>query len=389
MTKRKHDEIVERSKVDVSDVAVGPLSTSPAAPAEGNASSRQMQGQGEKKHTIDSDDEDDEREKEKKFATMKDDDIEGQEDNTVNFDGDIQITPFNLKEEQQEGAFSKDGDFVWHEKKDQIKDAWLDDIDWVKVKERTDKDKKKKEEEDEQEDEDQLNYSEMKAYREILALLQPKESVAKALRRLGGNKKPLSASERWKKKKAGKAEDDPQEKQNKETMLKLSGLADSILSRSGNMEVYEETFESITFKLAEDKGGAGGAGKTSIPDDVDDDDALDMFASSLDTETGKSGDNAEINDAAPSEEKRAKLDMKSDENGTKSTKETPLVLSDEVMWEFKWKNEEDAEVHGPHSSTKMLEWQESGFFQQEVWCRKAGSNSSFSTSKRIDFDLYT
>ena len=25
------------------------------------------------------------------------------------FDGDIAITPFNLKEEQQEGSFSKDG----------------------------------------------------------------------------------------------------------------------------------------------------------------------------------------------------------------------------------------------------------------------------------------
>jgi hypothetical protein len=30
---------------------------------------------------------------------------EGQEDDTLNFDGDIQITPFNLKEEQQEGSF--------------------------------------------------------------------------------------------------------------------------------------------------------------------------------------------------------------------------------------------------------------------------------------------
>ena len=29
--------------------------------------------------------------------------------------------------------FSKDGNFVWNEKKDEIKDAWLDDIDWVKV----------------------------------------------------------------------------------------------------------------------------------------------------------------------------------------------------------------------------------------------------------------
>ncbi len=28
---------------------------------------------------------------------------------------------------------SKDGNFVWNDKKEEIKDAWLDDIDWVKV----------------------------------------------------------------------------------------------------------------------------------------------------------------------------------------------------------------------------------------------------------------
>ncbi len=29
--------------------------------------------------------------------------------------------------------YSKDGNFVWNDKKEEIKDAWLDDIDWVKV----------------------------------------------------------------------------------------------------------------------------------------------------------------------------------------------------------------------------------------------------------------
>ena len=48
--------------------------------------------------------------------------------------------------------------------------------------------------------------------------------------------KAMSASERWKKKKAGVAED-PNEAKNKETMLRLTGLDDSILSRSGMMEV--------------------------------------------------------------------------------------------------------------------------------------------------------
>jgi hypothetical protein len=50
----------------------------------------------------------------------------------------------------------------------------------------------------------------------------------------------MSASERWKKKKAGMTED-PEVAKNKEAMLKLTGLADSILSRSGMMEVINAT----------------------------------------------------------------------------------------------------------------------------------------------------
>ena len=34
---------------------------------------------------------------------MDEDDIEGQEDETIRFDGDIALTPFNLKDELEEG----------------------------------------------------------------------------------------------------------------------------------------------------------------------------------------------------------------------------------------------------------------------------------------------
>ncbi len=36
------------------------------------------------------------------YELLDDDDIEGQEDETIARDGEIQITPFNLKEEQVE-----------------------------------------------------------------------------------------------------------------------------------------------------------------------------------------------------------------------------------------------------------------------------------------------
>merc|ERR1712032_620499 len=183
-----------------------------------------------------------------KFATfdkMAEDNelLEGQEDDTVAQDGEIKITPFNLKEEQQEGSFSKDGNFVWN-KKDEVKDAWLDDVDMQKVREKTTEEK----EAEEAADEAQANYSEFNNYKQMIELMRPGESVAKSLRRLGGGQKAVSQSQRWKKKKAGAVED-PKEKENKEQMLKLTGIADEILTRSGNMEIYEMTYEGILFKI--------------------------------------------------------------------------------------------------------------------------------------------
>eukprot|EP00092_Neocalanus_flemingeri_P015581 GFUD01016869.1.p1 GENE.GFUD01016869.1~~GFUD01016869.1.p1 ORF type:complete len:367 (-),score=151.49 GFUD01016869.1:45-1076(-) len=340
--KRKFEDVEEDSKVPV------PESTS----------SRQMQGQGDdNKHSIDSDDEEDDRQAEAKFEKMKDDDIEGQEDDTLGQDGDIKITPFNLKEEQQEGSFSKDGNFVWN-KKDDVKDAWLDDIDWVKVKQKSKAELEKDEHDDDAEDDAQESYNEVANYKQMVELMRPGESVAKSLRRLGGNKGFVSQSQRWKKKKAGAVED-PMEKENKEKMLKLTGLADAILTRSGNMEIYEETYEGIIFKIKTEEEKKIGS-KTSIPEGVNEEDAMDMFADSLDD--------------------KSEMAPKKDE------KPSPAVL-DEVMWEFKWKAE-DSELHGPHPSQTMLDWQEGGYFSEGVLVRKVGG-SDFLDSKRIDFDLYT
>lgn len=44
----------------------------------------------------------------------------------------FQLTPFNMKEEMDEGHFDTEGHFVW-KKTDNIKDHWLDNLDWVKV----------------------------------------------------------------------------------------------------------------------------------------------------------------------------------------------------------------------------------------------------------------
>ena len=63
--------------------------------------------------------------------------------------------------------------------------------------------------------------------------------------------------------------------------------------------------------------------------------------------------------------------------------------SDEVKWEYKWENKDDAELHGPFTSSQMLDWQEAGFFKDGVYVRKlTEKGSQFYSSLRIDFDLY-
>ena len=140
-------------------------------------------------------------------------------------------------------------------------------------------------------------------YQEILGFMQSGETIAKALRRLGGNKgKTMSASQRWKAKKQKvaneKAGDDEKEVENKEKMLKLTGLADKCV-QDGIMDIYEMTYEKLNYELRsmdEEKKRV----RFDVPSNVDDDDALDMFADDFDkkqdTNSEKSKENSSTED---------------------------------------------------------------------------------------------
>ena len=222
---------------------------------------------------------------------------------------------------------------------------------------------------DEKEDEAEEAYNEIDTYRECLKLLRPGESVARAIRRLAGGKKPTT-QRKWQQKKQ-KDNLTEEQKKDRELMTKLSGYADMILSRSGNMEIYEETYEKIAYqiKLHDDKYKPAQA---SIPEGTNDDDALDMFANDLDK------DNKVV----------SKPEDTSNKNGSSTS---AIGIDDDVKWEFKWRDASDGGdvVHGPHSSEEMLAWQESGYFDKGVLVRKLGSSGEFLDGKRIDFDLYT
>ena len=61
---------------------------------------------------MDSDEEDNE-ESSTKYDVMTEDDVEGQEEETVDYDDGEKITPFNMKEEMEEGHFDKQGNYFF------------------------------------------------------------------------------------------------------------------------------------------------------------------------------------------------------------------------------------------------------------------------------------
>lgn len=234
------------------------------------------------------------------------------------------------------------------------------------MKERPAEEKEKREQADEAEDEADAAYDEAECYRQMTVLVRPKETVARALMRFGGGKK--SSAQRLKEKKRIKeGKETDEDKKSREDMTTLTGLADSVLTRSGHMEIYEETYESMTFKMKKmDEKKKSSAKAVVIPEGTDDDDALDMF---MDTSTKEKGG-------------------KQDEMAEKKEVVEKVNLDYAVQWEFRWENEDASEVHGPHGTGEMIKWQESGFFDKGVFVRKVGAKD-FNDVKRVDFDLYT
>lgn len=318
---------------------------------EGKDSSRRFKA----KHSLDSDEEEEgeDESKSKSYNILTEDDVEGQEENTIDHDGEIKITPFNLREEMEDGYFDSEGNY-FERKEKEIRDDWLDSVDWVKVKE-LQTDEASMETSDQFEDANEINTADH--LQQMLEILKPKETVLAAIRRLGG--KQLSASERLKAKKKKADEKNTQESdKNKEMLLKLTELADGLLN-SGEYEIYQATYEKIQHRLKVMK-------EKAANNDDDDDDALEAAYSSKN----------------PNETKKPTSASKPDE------------IDNEVYWQYKWDHEKNSQLYGPYSSSEMLEWTSQGYFKDGVLVRKLKDKSAegegeFYNSKRIDFDLYT
>ncbi|XP_049418078.1 CD2 antigen cytoplasmic tail-binding protein 2 [Epinephelus fuscoguttatus] len=351
-----------------------------------------MSGPGSRfkgKHSLDSDEEDEGEEKNSsKYDILASDDVEGQEGATIDFDEGVSITPFNLQEEMQEGHFDSEGNY-FIKKEEQIRDNWLDNIDWVRIKEQPFKQKKKglgakrkrrvgdedeaeeekqreekqaDKENDEEEEEEEVepaedplaSYTQHQLTEAVIELLLPGETVAKALRRLGG----LGGHKKGKL----REESEPTEetKRDTEKLDRLTALADRLVG-SGMFEIYQQTYEKLAYLLKSMSSTRPAVGREHGGDGDEEEDELDMFADKFDESHTADKKEAEVN-----------------------------KVSNEVMWEYKWENKDDSEVFGPFTSQQMQDWVDEGYFSSGVYCKRVDQEGAqFYNSKRLDFELYT
>jgi len=402
-------------------IGPGPL------PAERKGEGDAETGTPAKQHTLDSDEEDNEEET-TKYDVMTEDDVEGQEDQTVDYDDGEKITPFNMKEEMEEGHFDKQGNYFFKKDAD-IKDAWLDNVDWKKIRQKENENKEKDQEgdnnddnkEDDNDDDEEANVMEdytpsvigwtekLPLYEEIISLMQPGENVFKAIKRLGGSAKgKTSSADRWKKKKAAEAAKSEGESSDatakdstssaatesdsasKDSMLRLTALADQLL-QSGDLGVYESTVEKLKHELERNRPRGPQTAAAKSEEAEDDDDALDMFADEIDAEK-LSKSNGNHGDASTNGS--GSTNGASSANGAAETEGVAQDFSHEVHWWYRWEKSHAAEEHGPFPSTQMKTWTELGYFPNGVWLRKDSQEvrddlGNLYNSERIDFELYT
>ncbi|XP_067421816.1 CD2 antigen cytoplasmic tail-binding protein 2 isoform X2 [Emydura macquarii macquarii] len=321
------------------------------------------------KHSLDSDEEDEDEEgddgRASKYDILASEDVEGQESATIDYEDGVRITPFNLEEEMEEGHFDSEGNYFLR-REALIRDNWLDNIDWVRIKEQPPGGRQPPSG-GQEEDGGRPPLDKQTLLEGMVELVRPGETVARAIQRLGskgGGRGPRPRRD-WSR---AKAEAPPPEEeggaapgspQRREQLERLSGLADQMVGR-GVYEIYQETREKLALRLR----------ALTQPPPTPHQPALDMFADHIDEarlRTQASGDTEAARQAPGGEE--------------------PLA---EVMWEYKWENTSGAELYGPFSSTQMQEWVNQGYFESGVYCRKAdNSQGQFYNSKRVDFDLYT
>ena len=220
------------------------------------------------KHTLDSDEEDDELEDARKYE-INPDEFDGEEEGNLHREGEIMITPFNIKDELKEGHFDDQGTFIFRKEKEEIRDNWIDNIDWQTIKETDETEPGDRKEEDSSESSEDEGYkrNEKKSdsidcLKRLIGLMNPDETVQRAMQRLGKSKLKnvkKNAANKYRQQKAKQTDKPPagaepsseerEEQERKANLNSLIELSNQMLS-DGDMNIYEKKREALEYQLA-------------------------------------------------------------------------------------------------------------------------------------------
>ncbi|KAF8426020.1 hypothetical protein EV426DRAFT_530991 [Tirmania nivea] len=254
------------------------------------------------------------------------------------------LDAFNMRGEMEEGRFDASGNFVRNAADaDAVHDSWLEGVSRKEMKKAKEAHEKREEEmRRKARAEDELLTSDMLST--LIAGMETGETVLEALARLGQERKKKKVP-KWKQKKRTVNGEDTMEiegvthhltpgeenvqkvdKHYKELIEKLTGAADSLLTR-GQLEIY--------------------------------DDSREMLMRQYRRETGE------------------------DWSPPAGTQRSPSPLP--KAWEYRWTDGRDGgSVYGPYASEHMKAWNQHGFFGEGVEFRKAEGNAAWTLV--ADFD---
>lgn len=192
---------------------------------------------GKRKRPLDDEDGDGTSEDEKIEQPEHEIAIEAQEPATIAQYDDIQVTPFNLEDELEEGDFDKAGNFIFKSKEELDEtnnDTWAESIDWSRVK-----DSKIEIKEPSEEPEPEPAVDPVECYKQMLRIMKSDETIQKTIRRLGN-----SVPKRRPNKNKSKELDTPEVIEARKKLDTMISLAHKLLE-NGDMDVYQKSYEDL------------------------------------------------------------------------------------------------------------------------------------------------
>ena len=248
------------------------------------------------------------------------------------------LDAFNMKNEQEEGRFDAQGNFVRKAADpDAVHDSWLEGVskrDMKKAKEAADK--RDEERRQKRKEDDAILTSDI--LKTLIPYLERGETVLEALARLGRSKEKKKPNRQSRNKRKGddamdvdheKAPEDPAETRRREAVETITGAADQLFSR-GQTDVYDAERELLMRQYSRETG----ENWVEAPRD----------------EEGEKG-----------------------ANGVREAKQ----------WEYRWSDGRDGgQVNGPYDGSMMVAWNDAGYFGEGVEFREAGWDR---WSRDVDF----